>query len=335
MQQTTIARAVEWRGIGLHSGKPAAVAVLPAALDSGLVFVALDASAPRGVAIPVHPSAVHSTSRATTLAAVARDASSSGRRTASAAAESPQSEDRPRVATVEHLLAALYALGIHNARIEVSGGEIPALDGSAAPFSTRLSQAGLRILAGSRRELAVTALFRVGDADRWIQVEPAEGLQIDYSIDFAHPFVGRQRYELTCLDPSHFETELAPARTFGFAAEVDQLHAQGLARGGDLSNTLVIGEHELMNPGGLRWPDELVRHKVVDLLGDLALLGGELHARITVEKGGHGLHHALVRALVERSGLLTERAPLTECVPRAERTPETAGGLRRAASQPG
>lgn len=210
MQQTTIARAVEWRGIGLHSGKPAAVAVLPAAVDSGLVFVAFDASSPRGVAIPVHPSAVHSTSRATTLAAVVRAASPAGRTTASGATEPPQSQDRARVATVEHLLAALYALGIHNARIEVSGGEIPALDGSAAPFATRLSRAGLRALAGLRRELEVTALFRVGDADRWIQVEPAEGLQIDYSIDFGHPFVGRQRYELIALDPSRFEIELSP-----------------------------------------------------------------------------------------------------------------------------
>ena len=335
MQQTTIARAVEWRGVGLHSGRPAAVTVLPAAPDSGLVFVPTDASDRRSVSIPVHPDAVHSTSRATTLAAIVGELSPSGPQTATARPDSPASPEWARVATVEHLLAALFALGIHNARIEVSGGEIPALDGSAAPFATRLSQAGIRKLAASRRELEVTARFRVGDGDRWIQVEPADGLQIDYSIDFPHPFIGRQRHELATLDPSGFETELAPARTFGFAGEVAQLHALGLGRGGDLSNTLVVGEHGLLNPGGLRWPDELVRHKIVDLLGDLALLGGELHARITVEKGGHSLHHALVRALVERSGLLTERAPRADRAATTERAPRVAGGRRRAASQPG
>lgn len=326
MQQTTIMRAVEWRGVGLHSGRPAAVRVLPAAFDTGLVFVPTDANAPGGVAIPVQPGAVHSTSRATTLAAVAGGSRSPDPH--DAAESSPDSPELARVATVEHLLAALFALGIHNARIEVRGGEIPALDGSASPFATRLARAGLRKLAASRRELEVTARFRVGDGDRWIEVEPADGLQIDYSIDFPHPFIGRQRHALPSIDPRRFETELAPARTFGFADEVARLHALGLGRGGDLTNTLVVGDEGLLNPGGLRWPDELVRHKIVDLLGDLALLGGELHARITVEKGGHGLHHALVRALVEERGLLRERAEV------AERAPRTAAG-RRGASQPG
>jgi UDP-3-O-[3-hydroxymyristoyl] N-acetylglucosamine deacetylase len=204
VQQTTIARAVEWRGIGLHSGRPATVRVLPAPVDTGLVFVALDAG-PSAAPIPVRPDAVVSTDRAMVLAG--------------AGAGGAECAPGPRVATVEHLLAALYALGLHNARIEVTGGELPVLDGSALPFVTRLRRAGRRLLGAARRELEVTGVLRIGDERRWIQVEPAEGLEIDYSIEFEHPFVGRQGHALT-VDADAFETALAPARTFGFADEV-------------------------------------------------------------------------------------------------------------------
>jgi len=299
VQQQTIARAVEWRGVGLHSGKPAAVTVAPAAADTGLVFVVPGSGGGPEATIPARPEAVHSTARATTLAAPSASGSDG------AGAASPA--DGPRIATVEHLLASLFALGIHDARIEVTGGEIPVLDGSAWPFVSRLRRAGVRALAAQRRELEVASALRVGDDERWIRIEPAEGLRIDYAIDFPHPAIGRQTWSVGALDADVFERELAPARTFGFADEVERLRRLGLAHGGDLSNTLVIGDHAVLNPGGLRWPDELVRHKVVDLLGDLALLAGELHAHITVEKGGHGLHHALVRALVEAPGLLVER----------------------------
>lgn len=308
MQQTTIARSVRWRGVGLHNGEPASVEVLPAPVDTGLVFVVPGEGGQAAVEIPARPDSVRSTTRATTLAA----------RLAARA-----SHDGPRVATVEHLLAALFALGIHNARIAVRGGEIPALDGSAAPFAARLRRAGVRSLGTSRRELEVTQALEIAQGDRRIRIAPGEGLRIDYSIDFAHPCVGRQRYALASLDPGLFESELAPARTFGFAGEVESLRAQGLARGGDCENSLVLGDSGLLNPGGLRFPDEFVRHKLVDLLGDLALLGAEIHAWITVEKGGHGLHHALVRALVERPGLL------------AERVASAAAPRRRAVSQPG
>lgn len=323
MQQTTIARSVEWRGLGLHSGRSAVVTVLPAPSDTGLVFLAASEDGAGEISIPARAEHVHSTTRATTLAARARGEATGARR---GSAQVPAAQDTPnaaRVATVEHLLAALFALGIHNARIEVEGGEVPVLDGSAAPFVARLRRAGIRPLAAVRRELEVTERFEVGDADRWIRVEPGDGLSIEYAIDFAHPAIGRQRFVLQDLDGERFERELAAARTFGFADEVERLRAQGLAQGGDLSNTLVLGEGGLLNEGPLRWPDEFVRHKVVDLLGDLALVGSELHARITVEKGGHGLHHALVRALIERTGLLAERAPLAEL------------GRLRAFAQPG
>lgn len=314
MQQTTIARAVRWRGIGLHSGEPAVVEVHPAAADTGLVFVVPGRAGELETSVPARPSAVHSTTRATTLATTSAD----GGLGVGA---------RRRVATVEHLLAALYALGIHNARIEVEGGEIPALDGSAAPFVTRLRRAGLRMLGVARLELEVVGELEITDGDRRIRIAPAPVLEIEYTIDFPHPCIGRQAFALASLDPTVFESELAPARTFGFAHEVEALRAMGLGRGGDFGNTLVLGDDALLNPDGLRFPDEFVRHKVVDLLGDLALVGADLHAHITVEKGGHRLHHALVNALAsassEHSGLVVERS-----APDAERG-------RRTRAQPG
>ncbi|MEZ4330925.1 MAG: UDP-3-O-acyl-N-acetylglucosamine deacetylase [Myxococcota bacterium] len=279
MEQTTVARSVEWRGTGLHSGRPALVAVRPADPDTGLVFRVAQAAGRPPIAIPAKADHVHSSTRATTLAAAGGQAS---------------------VATVEHLLAALFALGIHNAWIDVEGGEVPALDGSAAPFAVRLRRAGRRRLAASRRSLAIEDPLEIALDDRWIRVEPAAALSIDYTIDFPHPAIGRQRHVVARLDRDVFGSTLAPARTFGFAAEVDRLRAQGLARGGDLANTLVLDGDGLLNREPLRFVDEFVRHKIVDLLGDLALLGGDLAARITVERGGHVLHHAMVSALVER-----------------------------------
>lgn len=311
MQETTIARPVRFRGIGLHSGAPAVVTVQPARAGTGLLFVVPNEAGEPACEIPARPASVLSTARATTLGLAA------GGDSADCAPA------RSRVATVEHLLAALYALGIHDARIVVEGGEVPVLDGSAARFATRLRRAGLRGLGVSRRELEVTQTFEIVEGERWIRVSPGEGLRIEYAIDFERPGARRQTYVLARLDAESFERELAPARTFGFAHEVEALRALGLARGGDLSNTLVLGDTGLVNPGGLRFPDELVRHKVVDLLGDLALLGAELNASVTVEKGGHGLHHALVRALIERPGLAVERPP------------RKAATGRRAGAQPG
>ncbi len=301
MQQTTIARAVRWRGIGLHGGQPTAVEVRPAGVDAGLVFVVPGEGGEPDVEMPARPSSVHSTARATTLAAPSGE---------SASGSGPSADDpaRARIATVEHLLAALFALGIDTARIVVRGGEIPVLDGSAGPFALRLRRAGLRRLAAPRRVLTVVREHEIRVDDRRIHVAPDDGLSIDYAIDFDHPCIGRQRLAIERLDAATFERELAPARTFGFAREVESLRSMGLGCGGDLANTLVLGEAGLLNPDGLRFPDEFVRHKIVDLLGDLALLGADLRARVTVEKGGHGLHHALIRALLEVPGLVASRS---------------------------
>jgi UDP-3-O-[3-hydroxymyristoyl] N-acetylglucosamine deacetylase len=270
-----------------------AFALEPARAGSGVVFV----TRPRGgrgpgdrelVEIPARAEFVRSTARATTLAL-------------------PESTlpDGPQVTTVEHLLAALFAFRIDNVRIVLQGSEIPVMDGSAARFAGLLREAGRTLQSAARCELVLRRPLEVRqDGDRWIRAEPDEAFGISYAIDFPHPRIGRQTFEVAGLDEHFFETELAAARTFGFAHEVESLREAGLARGGSFENSLVLGDQDVLNGMDLRWPDEFVRHKVLDLLGDLMLLGAPLRAHLSVEKGGHGLHHELVKALLATPGLL-------------------------------
>jgi UDP-3-O-[3-hydroxymyristoyl] N-acetylglucosamine deacetylase len=171
------------------------------------------------------------------------------------------------------------------------------MDGSAAPFVDWLRSAGRQVQSEHRPELAIEESFEIREGDRSIHVEPSDELRISYGIDFDHSCIGRQTFEILALDEKVFEHELAPARTFGFAQEVEALHEAGLALGGNLENTVVLGDEKVLNEGGLRWPDEFVRHKIVDLIGDLALLGARPKAHIRVERGGHRLHHRLVTEL--------------------------------------
>lgn len=288
MAQSTIARRVSCRGRGLHGGDEVELALEPAAANTGIVFVVRERSRrSHDVEIPARAEFVRSTSRATTLALP--DAGSS---------------ESAGVTTVEHLLAAVFAFRIDNLRIVIEGGEIPVMDGSAARFGDLLREAGRERQSQARVELVLRQPVEVVDGDRWIRAEPSEEFGISYAIDFPHPSIGRQCLELPRLDEAIFESELAPARTFGFAHEVEALREAGLARGGSLDNTLVLDDERVLNAGGLRWPDEFVRHKVLDLLGDLVLLGAPLRAHLRVEKGGHGLHHGLVKALLDSPDLL-------------------------------
>jgi len=306
VQQSTIARRVACSGIGLHSGEKVKLALCPAAAGTGIVFVSLGGAKDGGdIEIPATTGAVLSTSRATTLG-------SSSAPAALASPHSPSDADTfdpeiVKITTVEHLLATLFALEIDNARVEVDGTEIPAMDGSAAHFVDWVRLAGRESQNVARRRLAVVKPFEIRDGDRWIRIEPADALRISYAIDFAHPCIGRQSFEIPRFDGTVFERDLAAARTFGFAHEVEELRNAGLARGGSFDNTVVLDETKVLNSGGLRWPDEFVRHKITDLVGDLALLGASLDAHIRVEKGGHRLHHQLVRALVDRPELLVDR----------------------------
>jgi len=292
--------------VGIHSGEPVELALCPAESGSGIVFVLH----PRGnlgegasnagaepVEIPARADAVVSTRRATTL---------------SAPGSPPGGGRGPQgpvtLTTVEHLLATLYVLEIDNVRIELDGPEVPVMDGSAAAFFALAREAGRVELETPRSEFEITRPLEIVDGERWIRVSPCDRLKISYAVDFDHEAIRRQSIELDALDAHSFERELAGARTFGFAHEVEALRRAGLARGGSLENTVVLSETGVVNEGGLRWPDEFVRHKVIDLLGDLALLGGRLRAHLEVERGGHSLHHRLVRALVDEPALLRSRA---------------------------
>ena len=297
VQQTTIARRIACDGIGLHGGEKVELSLAPAEPDTGIVFVARAAATDGGDAeIPARADHVLSTSRATTLAA-SMDSDEEG---------VVRSLHRARIGTVEHLLASLFALGLDNVRVEVVGSEIPVMDGSAAALVDWIRGAGRTSQAAARPEFTVVEPLEIREADRWIRITPARGLRISYAIDFAHPVIGRQALEIEALDEAVFARELAAARTFGFAHEVEALHGAGLGRGGSMENVIILDDTKVLNSGGLTWPDEFVRHKIVDLIGDLALLGRSLNAHVEVEKGGHRLHHRLVRALAERLGEISD-----------------------------
>jgi UDP-3-O-[3-hydroxymyristoyl] N-acetylglucosamine deacetylase len=274
--QRTIAEKVGCAGVGLHSGATVELTLNPARAGSGIVFERVDLAHP--VAIQARPESVRSTCYATTL----------GRGDAT-------------VSTVEHLLAALYGMGIDNARIEVRGPEIPVMDGSAASFAYLIRQAGVFEQDLPRRVLRVRRPIELRDGARRIRVEPARSLRVSYSVDFAHPVVGRQALSDVELVNGSFEAEVCRARTFGFLQEVEALWRSGLARGGSLENTVVLDDGGVMNPEGLRFPDEFVRHKALDLIGDLALLGMPLAGHVIVERGGHALHQRLVAELARRA----------------------------------
>jgi UDP-3-O-[3-hydroxymyristoyl] N-acetylglucosamine deacetylase len=273
LYQQTIAEKVSCTGIGLHSGAPAQLTLYPARANSGVVFVRTDRATP--VEIPARSSEVSSTALATTL----------GRGDAS-------------IGTVEHLMSALYGLGIDNVRIEVDGPELPVMDGSAAPFVYLLRSAGLFAQRERRRVLRVRRRIEIQDGDRAISIEPARDFRVSYAVDFEHPAIRRQQLTIAPLDAERFEREISAARTFGFLQEVRALWDAGFARGGSLDNTVVLDEEKVVNPEGLRWPDEFVRHKVLDLFGDLALLGMPIQGHVRAERGGHSLHQQLLAAML-------------------------------------
>ena len=280
-RQRTIAEKISCTGIGLHTGKPVQLTLQPARADSGIVFVRTDLAHP--IEIPATPAALSRTHLATTLGC--GDAT---------------------IDTVEHLLAAFYGLGVDNVRVELDGPEVPGMDGSAAPFVFLLRAAGLYEQSARRPVVRIRRPIEIRDGERSIRIEPARELRISYAIDFEHPLIGRQMLRDLVLDEARFEHELARARTFGFAEQVAALWRAGRARGASLDNTVVLGGDRVLNRGGLRFRDEFVRHKALDLVGELALLGATVQGHVRVERGGHALHQRLVAALA--SAAATERA---------------------------
>jgi UDP-3-O-[3-hydroxymyristoyl] N-acetylglucosamine deacetylase len=256
-------------GIGLHSGEEVRVTLAPAPADSGVVFVR------DGVEIPAVSEFVVDTTMNTSL----------GRPGA-------------RVGTVEHLLAALAGCGIDNARVEVEGPEIPIVDGSSEPFVTLVRQAGIHEQRATRRYLLVRKTVAASDGDKLARLSPSRGkFSVTYTIDFRHPLITDQSYRLEVNEKS-FQKDIARARTFGFKRDVEWLHKAGLARGGSLENAVVVDDFNILNPEGLRFPDEFVRHKILDALGDLSLIGMPIIGRLTAVKSGHALNHQLVRRVL-------------------------------------
>jgi len=272
VNQRTIAEKISCTGIGLHTGEPVLLTLAPARAGSGVFFVRTDLAHP--VEIPARPESVTSTRLATTLGC--GDAT---------------------VSTVEHLLAAVYCLGIDNLRIEVDGPEVPVMDGSSASFVFLLRAAGLFEQPVPRRCLRIRRPLEIRDGDRSIRIEPARSLRISYGVEYADPAIGRQRVADLEIDESSFEREICRARTFGFLHEVENLWRLGLARGGNLDNTVVLDAGRVLNRDGLRFPEEFVRHKILDLIGDLCLLGLPLEGHVRVEKGGHEIHQRLLAAI--------------------------------------
>jgi len=281
--QRTLAQPVTTRGVGLHSGAQVSMTLRPAPADHGIVFQRLDL--PGSPAIPATAAHVVDTALATTLG-----------------------NGAARVSTVEHLLAALSGLGIDNLRIEVDGPEVPILDGSAGPFGYLVRSAGIRILDEPKAFVVIKRPVVLREGDREASLSPCNRLRIDCTIDFHHPLVPSQSLSLD-FSGSAFSRELARARTFGFLKDVERLKAAGLARGGSLENAIVVDEFSILNPEGLRYPDEFVRHKTLDALGDLALFGRPVIGHLRVRKSGHALHHRLVnRVLADASQYAVVRA---------------------------
>lgn len=271
--QKTLARSLSFTGIGLHRGIPVTVTIFPASANQGLRFVRADL--PGRPQIQAHFTRVVDTTRATTLG-----------------------EGGATLATVEHLLAALRGLGVDNALIQVEGPELPIMDGSAAPFAKLLAEAGLRSLPWPRAYFLIRHPVEFRQGNQFMRVTPGEP-RITYTIDFSHPLIRRQRYTVA-LESRSFYREIAPARTFGFLKEVQHLKTQGLALGGSLDNAVVLDDDGVLNPGGLRFPEECVRHKILDVVGDLALLGLPLLGRLEVSRGSHALHHSFFLRLMSQ-----------------------------------
>jgi UDP-3-O-[3-hydroxymyristoyl] N-acetylglucosamine deacetylase len=274
--ETTVRRPVDVSGVGLHSGVPVNIRILPAPVSTGIVFVRTDLER-----FPVQASWRH-VARVSYATSLMRQG--------------------VLISTTEHLLSVFYSMGIDNAYVEIDNLEVPILDGSGLPFVELLEKAGRRNHRRLRRYLRIRRPVEVTDQGKRISILPADSFRLTCEIRFDHSLVGAQMLELE-VTPERYAAEIAPARTFGFAKDLDQLRDMGLIRGASLDNAVCFNGREVMNPGGLRFPDECCRHKALDLIGDLALVGKPLLGHVVAERAGHAMHTALVSRLMSDSSL--------------------------------
>jgi UDP-3-O-[3-hydroxymyristoyl] N-acetylglucosamine deacetylase len=310
MSQTTISQPIECTGVGLHSGKTVCLGLRPAPENTGIVF---HVATPQGTrTITPRPDIVVDTGLATTLG------------TAEAC-----------VSTVEHLLAAIRGLNIDNIYIDAEGGEVPIMDGSAAPFVLLLKKAGILRQNAPRRAFRIKKPARFSRDGKSIEAFPYDGFAVEYSITFPHQLIGTQSMKLD-LSPRSF-AQVARARTFGFLREVEYLHSKGLALGGSLDNVIVLDDCSVLNKDGLRFEDEFVRHKVLDFIGDMALLDRPLQGLFVVSCSGHALNNEFLRTITTSAETYLEPVTLNEPLPRAigpVRSPRPVAGRTAPLAQP-
>ncbi len=274
IQQRTLRHPIRARGIGLHSGQRVYMSVLPAGPDTGIVFRRVDLSPP--VDVPAQAALIGETTLCSTLV-----------------------QDSVKIATVEHLMSAFAGLGVDNAVVELSAPEVPIMDGSSAPFVFLLQSVGLHEQSAPKRFIRVKQPVQVQDGDKWARLEPYGGFRLNFSIDFQHPLIraSGQQAALEFSTPAYIR-EVSRARTFGFMKEFEFLRGRQLALGASLENAVAVDEFRVLNREGLRYEDEFVRHKILDAVGDLYLLGHPLLANYIAFKSGHGLNNMLARALL-------------------------------------
>ena len=303
LRQRTLKSLVRASGVGLHTGQKVRIVLRPAPANTGIVFRRVDLKEP--VDIPARAELVGEARLASTLA-----------------------KGDVKIHTVEHLMSALSGLGIDNAYIDLDAPEVPIMDGSAAPFVLLLQQAGVEQQRGAKKFARVAKRVEVRDGDKWARLEPFDGFRLSFSIDFRHPVIERSTQAVTVdFAETSYLKEIARARTFGFMHDVEDLRESGLALGGGLDNAVVLDEYRVLNSEGLRFADEFIRHKLLDAIGDLYLVGGPLLGAFSAHKSGHALNNRLLRAL------LAERGALQTVV--FERAEEAPAGVARLVAQLG
>ncbi|MFW5640246.1 MAG: UDP-3-O-acyl-N-acetylglucosamine deacetylase [Thermodesulfobacteriota bacterium] len=274
LQQRTLAKPVTMSGVGVHSGKKVTLTLKPAPINHGIQFRRVDL--PDSPRLSAHFNRVVDTSLATVIG-----------------------EGGCIVSTIEHLMAAFAGMSVDNALVELDNYELPIMDGSAAPFVRHMREAGFKRQSGAKCFLVIQAPIHIREGNKSVRITPAPHFRITCTIDFPHPLIGRQTYSLEVADRC-FEKEIAGARTFGFLHEIEYLKRFGLARGGTLENALVISEKGILNKNGLRFPDEFVRHKILDSIGDFSLLGLPILGHVEANRSGHAFNHAFLKEIFAR-----------------------------------
>ena len=274
IKQRTIQKSVQTSGVGLHNGEKVTMTLKPAEVDKGIVFRRVDQK--KIYEVKVSPEAIKDTKMCSAIG-----------------------QDTSRVATVEHLMSALSATGIDNIIIELNGSEVPIMDGSSIPFIYLLQTAKIKEQNAAKKFVLINDVIEVKGKDKWARFEPYDGFKVDFTIDFPHPVfdASTNKVALDFYDESYI-TEISRARTFGFMQEVEYLRSNGLARGGSLDNAIVLDEYKIINKDGLRYNDEFVRHKILDAVGDLYMLGYSIIGNFKAYKSGHELNNKLLLALL-------------------------------------